>query len=132
MEKSIKNCSHFPKEEERLSDYISRYLQAALISKGIILHREVEIRRGEETDIYVDAVVPNSAGGVSDRVSVIIEVKGCWNKKDLDTAMATQLVGRYLKDNRCQYGLYLIGWFNCDKWDESDTRKKSGSKKNQS
>jgi hypothetical protein len=125
--KSIKNV-YFPKEEERLSDYISRYLQAALISKGIILHREVEIRRGEETDIYVDAVVPNSAGGVSNRVSVIIEVKGCWNK-DLDTAMATQLVGRYLKDNPCQYGLYLIGWFNCDKWDESDTRKKSAPKK---
>jgi hypothetical protein len=78
--KSIKNV-YFPQEEERLSDYISRYLQAALISKGIILHREVEIRRGERTDIYVDAVVPNSAGGVSDRVSVIIEVKGCWNKR---------------------------------------------------
>lgn len=126
--KTIKDCSHIPKEEERLSDYISRYLQVALRSKGIIIHREVEIRRGEKTDIYVDAVVPNSAGGVSDRVSVIIEVKGCWNQKDLNTAMKTQLVERYLKDNRCQYGLYLIGWFNCDKWDESDTRKKSAPK----
>jgi len=124
----IKDCSYIPKEEERLSDYISRYLQAALISKGIILHREVEIRRGEKTDIYVDAVVPNSAAGVYDRVSVIIEVKGCWNKKDLDTAMKTQLVGRYLKNNRCQYGLYLIGWFNCEKWDKSDTRKQSAPK----
>jgi hypothetical protein len=42
--------------------------------------------------------------------------------------METQLVGRYLKDNRCQYGLYLIGWFNCDKWDESDNRKKDARK----
>jgi len=38
--------------------------------------------------------------------------------------MGTQLVGRYLKDNHCQYGLYLVGWFNCDQWDTTDSRKK--------
>jgi predicted NACHT family NTPase len=34
-----------------------------------------------------------------------------------------QLVGRYLKENTCQHGLYLIGWFNCDQWDSTDSRK---------
>jgi hypothetical protein len=38
--------------------------------------------------------------------------------------MKTQLVDRYLKDNRCQHSLYLVGWFNCDQRDKSDTRKK--------
>lgn len=37
--------------------------------------------------------------------------------------MEEQLVNRYLKDNTCQNGLYLIGWFNCEQWDKSDSRK---------
>ena len=37
--------------------------------------------------------------------------------------MKTQLVDRYLKDNQCLYGLYLVGWFNCDQWDNDDYRK---------
>lgn len=54
---------------------------------------------------------------------MIIEVKGSWNS-ELDTAMEIQLVNRYLKDNTCQYGIYLIGWFNCEQWDNSDSRKR--------
>ena len=36
--------------------------------------------------------------------------------------METQLVDRYLKDN-CEYGLYLVGWFNCEQWDPDDDRR---------
>jgi hypothetical protein len=50
-----------------------------------------------------------------------------WNP-DLDVAMENQLVNRYLKDNRCQHGLYLAGWFNCDQWDDNDYRKKQAKK----
>jgi hypothetical protein len=57
-----------------------------------------------------------------DVVRAIIETKGCWNR-DLRTAMGEQLVGRYLKDNECQHGLYLVGWFLCDRWDGTDRRK---------
>ena len=83
--------------------------------------REVEIKRGEKTDIYVDAI--RNHGNVYDTVSVIIETKGCWHPK-LKNAMMTQLRDRYLlKNNLCRYGLYLVGWFNCDKWDqEKDSR----------
>ena len=42
--------------------------------------------------------------------------------------MENQLVNRYLKDNRCQHGLYLVGWFNCDQWDDNDYRKKQAKK----
>lgn len=31
----------------------------------------------------------------------------------------------YLKDNDCQRGIYLIGWFQCAQWDETDARKKA-------
>jgi len=70
----------------------------------------------------VDAItqLPN---GAYDRISAIIEVKGCWNH-GLLTAMETQLVGRYLKGNACPFGLYLIGWFMCDQWDPEDYRRK--------
>ena len=40
------------------------------------------------------------------------------------TAMGTQLVGRHLKDNQCQHGIYLVGWYTCDQWDNNDSRKR--------
>jgi hypothetical protein len=40
------------------------------------------------------------------------------------TAMKGQLVDRYLKDNVCPNGLYVIAWFMCDQWDAKDYRKK--------
>jgi hypothetical protein len=106
---------------------VKRYLDEDLRQRGVIINREVEIRRGEQTDIHVDAVVRASDREMYDSVTVIIEVKGCWHE-DLDHAMKTQLVDRYLKDNRCQQGLYLVGWFNCDQWDDGDYRKRQAPK----
>ncbi|MDO8743717.1 MAG: hypothetical protein Q7J76_01235, partial [Candidatus Brocadiaceae bacterium] len=83
--------------------------------------------QGERTDIHVNAVMRNRCNEVYDSITVIIEVKGCWHT-DLNHAMKTQLVDRYLKDNRCQYGLYLVGWFNCIQWDEKDSRKQRSPK----
>ena len=100
------------------------HLDQDLKEKGVICNREVQIHRGERTDIHVDAVVPGHKAGSYGTVTVIIEVKGCWNS-ELDRAMEEQLVGRYLKDNLCQHGLYLVGWFNCDLWDVDDYRKRN-------
>lgn len=117
------NNIYRPKDENRLSDYVKIHLGKELQQKGIVVNREVEIRRGEETDIRVDAIRKTVNGDVYDTVTVIIEVKGCWHR-ELENAMATQLKDRYLKNNSCRVGLYLIGWFNCDKWDQSDYRSK--------
>lgn len=117
-----------PKDENRLSDYVKRHLDDDLKSRGIIANREVEIRRGEgefqgqNTDIHVDAVGKDPASEAYDRISVIVETKGCWNR-ELDKAMETQLKDRYLKDNACRFGLYLVGWFNCPQWDSRDRRQ---------
>ena len=111
-----------PKDEYALSDYVKLHLDQDLRDKGVICNREVQIHRGERTDIHVDAVVPGQKAGAYGTVNVIIEVKGCWNS-ELDRAMEDQLVGRYLKDNPCQHGLYLVGWFNCNLWDADDYRK---------
>ncbi|MBI5934130.1 MAG: hypothetical protein HY867_10510 [Chloroflexi bacterium] len=113
-----------PKDENRLSDYVKAHLEKELKQKGIIVNREVEIRRGEETDIRVDALKKTTENHTFDVITVIIETKGCWNR-ELTTAMKTQLRDRYLKNNGHRFGLYLIGWFKCGKWDKTDHRYKA-------
>ena len=117
-----------PKDENHLSDYVKRHLDEDLKQRGIVINREVEIRRspgapiGERTDIRVEAITPTGRTNEVDKVSVIIETKGCWND-ELSEAMRTQLKERYLKEGFCSHGLYLVGWFACAKWDTSDRRK---------
>ena len=117
-----KKGSFRPKDENDLSDYVKGHLDRDLIKKGVIVNREVQIRGGtaagggEITDIHVDVF------SGTERISAIIETKGCWNR-DLKCAMQTQLRDRYLKDNKCSFGLYLVGWFNCFLWDKDDTRR---------
>jgi hypothetical protein len=123
---SLEN-TYLPREEERVSDYVTRYLRDFLNNRAILSNREVVIRDQERVDILVEMAVKNEELEVYDRIAVIVEVKGCWNS-DLNNAMQTQLVDRYLKENSCQFGLYLIAWFNCSKWDDSDTRKDKSPK----
>jgi hypothetical protein len=92
--------------------------------RGILLLKE---SCAVETDIHVDAVVTELADGTHDRISVIVETKGCWNR-DLKTAMQTQLADRYLNENACPFGLYLVGWFSCPQWWDQDHRKASTPK----
>lgn len=111
-----------PKDENHLSDYVKRHLQDDLMRTGIVALREVEICRGEgagqggRTGVHVVGIVTDSRAGEKRQIRVIVEVKGCWHSK-LRTAMETQLVGRYLKENDCQHGLYLVGWYVCPQWD---------------
>ena len=116
-----------PKDENLLSNYVKIHLDEDLGSRGVIANREVQIHRGERTDIHVDAITYDSRGQVYDRITTIIEVKGCWNP-ELNNAMEMQLVDRYLTDNHCQHGLYLVGWYNCDRWDGRDYRKNDAPK----
>jgi hypothetical protein len=126
----IDNKTFRPKDENHLSDWIKLNLESEFEKLGIIVAREVEIRQGEgsgvgeKTDIHVTAVIPDISGDSFDQVRVIIEVKGCWHS-ELKKAMETQLRDRYLKDNDCQHGIYLVGWYVCDQWDKYDYRKTS-------
>ncbi|MCX6590636.1 MAG: hypothetical protein NTZ56_03845 [Acidobacteria bacterium] len=120
-----------PKEEVELSDYIARHFRIELTERGIIIGREVEIRRGtggapgERTDIRVDAIRTQLRHDGLDRVSVIVEVKGSWNR-GVFTDMEGQLVKRYLKQD-CRHGLYVVGWFNCPQWDTKDSRQRASA-----
>jgi hypothetical protein len=122
-----------PKDENALSDWIKNHLEDDLgPTKGIIANREVEIRKGaggasgEGVDLHVDSI--GRIGTVeAERITVIVEVKGCWHK-ELMTAMEDQLVNRYLKDNTCQYGLYVVGCYCCSQWDAKDPRQRASDK----
>jgi hypothetical protein len=113
-----------PRNEESLSDFIKIHLDEDLRQRGVVVNREVRIHRGQRTDVHVNAVVKEGAGNSYDVITLIIEVKCTWND-ELDHAMETQLVGKYLKDNQCRHGLYCVGWFSSDAWDTTDLRSKS-------
>jgi hypothetical protein len=107
-----------PKDEEDLSGAIAAWLQNDLgPAKGVILNREVQPRRGRRADVLVDAI--SAEDGVS-RLTIFIEVKGCWNP-EIPIAIQDQLINDYLTPNGWTNGIFLVGWYICPRWDS--TRK---------
>ncbi|MCQ3944675.1 MAG: hypothetical protein DPW11_02775 [bacterium] len=112
-----------PKDENRLSDYVKVHLEEDLKSRGIIVNREVEIKRGNKTDIHISVYGRDHLGRpTGEPMKVTIETKGCWHP-ELDAAMESQLVGQYLSTDVCRHGIYLIGWFVCDAWSDRKNQK---------
>ena len=104
-----------PHDEAFLSNELARWLRDDLNQRGIVIGREVQPRRGQRTDIYVDAVARGDSSLSVQTVTVVIEVKGCWNA-EVRTAVDSQLVGDYLRPNGLTHGIYLVGWFVCSVW----------------
>jgi hypothetical protein len=122
-----------PKDEPTLSDYVKLHLDDDLVERGVIANREVKLStylggaKGEQTDVHVDVTVPGVGPGVFEKLTVIIELKGCWNP-DLKHAMETQLVDRYLTGGNCRHGIYVVGWFACNQGDNADGRRSATPK----
>jgi len=100
-----------PKDEDAFARRVAEHLQTVAGGTRLIVNREVKIREGQFTDIIVDAL---TSGG-TEQLSVIIECKGCWHA-EVRTAMETQLVGTYMRDLGVGHGIYLVGWFHCERW----------------
>ena len=117
-----------PIDENALSDVIARFLRTELGSSGIFANREVEVSRvpgapvGQRTDILVNAVRRRSDGELFDPLAAVVETKGCWNG-ELFTALEEQLFRDYMIRMHAQVGIYLVGWFDADKWDPEDSRR---------
>jgi hypothetical protein len=108
-----------PSDESKLRLFVKDHLDKDLRMRGILLNQEVEIRPGEFLDIYyVTVALPGTTGA---RASVVIEVKGCWNN-EVRESMEKQLRDRYLQGASSRHGIYLVGWFLCDRWDKRDYR----------
>ncbi|WP_216327364.1 HEAT repeat domain-containing protein [Deinococcus aestuarii] len=104
-----------PKDEEALSNWVKHHLQEDLGGRGIVVGREVEVRRGQFTDVHVTALRPTRAGEVGDPVKVIVEVKGYWYSTLVEN-LRTQLAEGYLGDGEVSRGVYLVGWYNSPLW----------------
>jgi hypothetical protein len=114
-----------PKEENSLSDWYCHGLRLLLAAQGVIVNREVEVRRspgaaaGQRQDIRVEVRHPKTG----ELWAVVIEVKGCWNaglRKDLQG----QLAGRYLQQGGLTHGIYLVTCFPPNQISVETTRKK--------
>lgn len=106
-----------PKDEEALSGSIARWLFEDIgPESGVVVNCEVQPKRGSRTDIQVEAVA-KVPGSDFERLTVVIEVKGCWHP-DVRVGMHTQLVDGYLKDLGLRTGIYVVGWFVCDRWEK--------------
>jgi hypothetical protein len=113
-----------PKDEEALSDYIARWLAEDIGPRaGVVVNREVQPRRGARTDVIVEATIPGAETDF-DKLTVVIEVKGCWHNA-ARTGLRSQLVDGYLRVHGWRCGIYLVGWFVCPQWQHPENRLKS-------
>ena len=63
---------------------------------------------GSRTDVHVQAADPRD--GAAEPLTVVIEVKGCWNREIL-TGVTGQLL-RYLQPRPGWAGIFLVGYFH--------------------
>lgn len=117
--------SREPKNEDEISDYLRNRLNDRLTGSGVVVNREVQIRRitgiGERTDLRVDAL----ADGIDHRtISIVGEVKGCWYP-NLIEPVTDQLVDRYMSRVGTSEGLFIVVWFDQDSWNQSDRRRRA-------
>jgi hypothetical protein len=109
----------WPIWEEDLSDFVATFLQHDLAERQVIVNREVQILRpgldGRRTDVHVQASASKTELDPAP-LTVIVECKGCWNK-DLDAALSTQLVDKYLSMPGRNAGIYMVGYFDNAHWD---------------
>ncbi|MFI5779592.1 NACHT domain-containing protein [Nocardia sp. NPDC051570] len=118
-----------PKSEDRASDLLRYLLNLQLQRRGIVINREVQARRfqpsgmGERTDILIEAITENGPDHTALRV--VAEVKGCWNKAELYTALKEQLADRYMRDMHTRLGVYIVLWFDKDSWSTKDNRRRN-------
>ena len=127
---NCKRADWWPKQEEDISDYVARHLKKDLADRGIIINREVQIRRGrrgemagQSTDIHIDAVpAEGTQGQLYGPIGVVIEVKGSWNN-GLMQDMEVQLRDRYPKNSDGRTGLYVVAHFKATRWIATDGRR---------
>lgn len=122
-----------PKHEPRLCDWLASELKDRLSRKGAIINREAQVRShnpkgvGERTDILVELSPPVRSDLPGRTLSLVIEVKGCWNN-ELITAPASQLRDNYMKAYSAVAGIYFVMWFLCERWANDDSRKRTTQK----
>jgi hypothetical protein len=129
--------SGLPKGEEQISDYLADEMTRRLNQHGIVVNREVQVRRSkatsglpERTDLRIEAVTTDA---VQPAAVLVLpgEVKGNWNRGVI-TSIRTQLVDRYMADLHTDHALYIVAWFDQESWTATNdgTRKQAAGRWN--
>jgi hypothetical protein len=116
--------TYTPKDEGELSNWLSLRLSAEL-GAGFDVGRERLVSggargRGKSVDLQVVYPLPD---GSSEALQLLIEVKGCW-EPGLVGKLRSQLAMGYMRTTDIHEGVFLVFWFGCEKWDESDGRRR--------
>lgn len=102
----------WPTWEDNLSNLVCAFLREHLAGQKPVINREVEIQPsrldGGRTDVLIQATDPHDAA--SQPLTVIIEVKGCWNP-EISTGIGQQLA-LYLQPRPGWAGIFLVGYFH--------------------
>ena len=121
---AVDHTDWWPCWEEDFSDLVAAFLRQDIGGHRVVINREVQFDRpgfpGRRTDIQIQATAPPIDS--DDPLTVVIECKGCWHQ-DVPTALADQLVRDYLRAPRTA-GIYLVGYFDCDRWSHEERRKR--------
>lgn len=124
--------SYIPKQEDEVSDFLRFQLRQLLRARGVIVNREVQVRRiqsaglPERTDLLVEAVTGAGDDGQGRTLAIPIEVKGAWHP-DVESSLRSQLIDRYMADFDATRGIYVVAWFDADSWQastEAQTRRR--------
>lgn len=118
-----------PKSEDEISDYLAIELEQRLNVRGVVVNREVQVRRNkpsglpERTDLRVEAS-PREQDAMRSVGTLRIpgEVKGVWNGEVIES-LENQLVRRYMADFQTDHGVYIVAWFDQVPWSTSDSRR---------
>ncbi len=119
----------WPLWEDGFSDFVRNWLQNRLSGRRVVINREVQVRPAPDAqrgDILVQADAEEHSA--ADPVTVIIEVKGCWNKEITD-ALPQQLVADYLGGHPSWAGIFLVGFFDGPHWDKDLRRSRHQARK---
>ena len=117
-----------PFSEQRLSDFLTFYLNREWRGGSIIINREVEIQNrcpsgiGERADIMIQTTTSQDGFG-KPQPCVVVEVKVDKNVKPED--IPVQLVGKYLDGDSRTCGIYLVAWYGKSRSSVESIRAKS-------
>lgn len=122
------STARVPKSEDEASDFVLLHLRRELSEQGVVVNREVQVRRfaksglGERSDIRIEAA-GDPASETHASLVVPVEAKLAWNAQ-LHTAMEAQLLAQYMRPAGTKTGVYLVFWFDADdSWADGATRR---------
>lgn len=120
-----------PKNEAAVSEYLAHELKLRLVDRVLAINREVLVKptnahgAGTRNDILIEtAERSHSPGEVLNKVALVIEVKGTWNR-ELMTAQRDQLAAYYLLEGDTRTGIYMVAQFPVEDWDDDQDRRRT-------